>query len=343
MNRQGYICSGFDFDLLCRLGNWTDPSDIYSLYPSVAPALVAGQIHLLTSQGFLIVEGSEAANVDERYGAFWKWETTAGLYHFGLKDAPYLTQQQATAWMEHRALTAPPVPLFTTNEGCDVVHKLARPDLTQGLMEIMSRRRSIRSFLPEPISLDALRDCLFAGLGIVGFLDTHMPEATRRLPLKMTPSGGARNPYEAYAYVLNVEGIQRGLYHYSAIDNTLGLRSATPVVTATDLLVGQHWADECGAVILLVANFERPMWKYPSPTAYRVLLIEAGNISQNIGLAAANHHLSTTPTAAIDDSCAHRLLNIDWIAQSLVLAVLVGKAAPDAFEVRNFIPHASGL
>jgi SagB-type dehydrogenase family enzyme len=155
----------------------------------------------------------------------------------------------------------------------------------------------------------------------------------------MTPSGGARNPYEAYVYATNVESLEYGLYHYSAIDNTLGLMTTTPAVTATQLLVGQYCADEAGAVILLVANFERTMWKYPNPTAYRVMLIEAGHIAQNISLAAANHHLSTTPTAAISDSAGHAMLGVDWIKQALVLAVLVGKATPDAFEVKNFIPN----
>jgi SagB-type dehydrogenase family enzyme len=339
MNRRNTICSVFQFDLLSRFTHWMEPNQVYAFFPGVDPAAISGHINAFAANGFLVVEGTEAARFDEQYETFWKWEATAGLYHFGLKDPPYLNQQQAAAWMEYRANTAPPVPLFTTNEGCEVVHRLERPDFSHGLMEIMSRRRSIRSYVPEPITLAALRDCLFAGLGITGFLDTHMPEATRKLPLKLTPSGGARNPYEGYAYVHNVEGLERGLYHYSAIDNTLGLLTTRPAVTCTELLVGQQWSDECGAVILLVANFERPMWKYPNPTAYRVLLIEAGNISQNIALAAADHHLSTTPTAAFHDSHAHRLLNIDWIRQALVLAVLVGKPAPDAFEVKNFIPN----
>ena len=339
MNRLGMSCTSFDLDLLSRLTEWTEIAHIHRLYPGADPGLLARQLEVLTSGGFLVMEGSAAAGFDVRYEAAWKWDTTAGLYHFGMKDPPYLNQQQAAAWMEYRANTAPPVPLFHTNQACQVVHQLPKPDLTQGLMEIMSRRRSIRAFLEEPITLAALRDCLFAGVGITGFLDTHMPEATRMLPLKMTPSGGARNPYEAFVYALNVEGLDRGLYHYSAVDNTLGLLTHTPAVTATDLLVGQHWADQCGAVVLLVANFERPMWKYPNPTAYRVMLIEAGNISQNISLAAANHRLSTTPTAAINDSHAHNLLHLDWIEQSLVLAVLIGNPAPDAFETRNFIPN----
>ena len=37
----------------------------------------------------------------------------------------------------------------------------------------------------------------------------------------MTPSGGARNPYEAYVYVRNVEQLAPGMYHYSAAENSL--------------------------------------------------------------------------------------------------------------------------
>jgi SagB-type dehydrogenase family enzyme len=337
MTRHAIPCSGFDFDVLSRATHWMEPQHLIALYPGVPPVTMSGQLERLTAHGFLVAEGTPAAGFDLEYESFWKWDATAGLYHFGLKDPPYLNPQQASVWMEYRARTAPAVPLFTTNDSYTVVHKLPRPNLKKGLLAIMNRRRSIRSYRPEPMSMEALRDCLFAGVGITGFLDTHLPEASRKLPLKMTPSGGARNPYEAYVYATNVKGLKYGLYHYSAIDNTLGLMTTKPAVTASQLLVGQYWADEAGAVILLVANFERTMWKYPNPTAYRVMLIEAGHIGQNISLAAADHRLSTTPTAAISDSSGHALLALDWIKQALVLAVLVGKATPDAFEVKNFI------
>jgi len=339
MTRQSVPCGGFDFDLLSKATEWTAAQQFYPMYPALDPAVIAGRVETLTAQGFLVAEGTPPAHFDIEYESFWKWDTPAGLYHFGMKDPPYLNPQQAAAWMEYRATTAAPVPLFTTNESCEIVHELPKPDLTKGLMGVMSRRRSIRSFLPDPMSVESLRDCLFAGLGITGFLDTHLPEAARLLPLKMTPSGGARNPYEAYVYVNNVKDLASGLYHYSAVDNTLGLLTPTPPVTPAQLLIGQYWADESGAVILLVANFERTMWKYPHPTAYRVLLIEAGAISQNISLAAADHDLSTIPTAAFSDTYAHALLQLDWIKQALVLAVLVGKPRPDAFETQNFIPN----
>jgi len=261
----------------------------------------------------------------------------AGFYHFGLKDPPYMTTAQAAQWMEVCGATQTEVPLYSTNAGYPSVVDLPPPKTDEGLLAVLNSRRSVRSFAPREIPADALSECLFAGLGITGFLDAQIV-GSRRLPLKMTPSGGARNPYEGYVYVNRVQGIPRGLYHYSATENSLGLLTETPAVSAADLLVGQSWGNDCGAVVLLVANFERTMWKYPNAVAYRVVLLEAGHIAQNISVAAAGRGLTTTPTAALNDSAAHALLRLEWIRQSLVYAIQIGYAEPDAFEYRNFIP-----
>ena len=58
----------------------------------------------------------------------------------------------------------------------------------------------------------------------------------------MTPSGGARNPYEAYVFARNVEGLEPGIYHYSALEHSLArVSAATPALS--DLVGGQEWAD----------------------------------------------------------------------------------------------------
>src|SRR5262249_43531533 len=145
MSRQTIPCSGFDFDVISRAADWTEAQDFLHIYPGVDPATISGRLQALTMQGLLVAEGTPAADWDLRYESFWKWDTTAGLYHFGMKDPPYLNPQQATEWMEYRAATAEAVPLFTTNESCDVVHDLPKPDLNKGLMGIMNRRRSIRA------------------------------------------------------------------------------------------------------------------------------------------------------------------------------------------------------
>lgn len=339
ISRQSAWCDAYAFALLCRADEWTAVHELAPALPGVDAHFASGWIQYLLQYGALVTQGTPAAAIDAEYESFWNWGETAGFYHFALKDPPYMTAPQAAQWMKSIGVSQSPVPLYTTNAGFAVTEKLPAPNLqANDLLATMARRRSVRKFVWQEISRDVLRDILFAGFGITGFLDTQIA-GSRELPLKMTPSGGARNPYEGYVYVLRVRDLPHGLYHYSAIENSLGLVSASPAVSLTDLLVGQQWAEDCAAVVLLVANFDRTMWKYPSATAYRVVLLEAGHIAQNIALAAANHDLNTTPTAAFSDIGAHRLLGLNWVRQSLIYAVLIGKGDADAFEYQNLKPH----
>ncbi len=132
-------------------------------------------------------------------------------------------------------------------------------------------------------------------MGIVG--ETRNCVGT--LPLAMTPSGGARNPYEAYVYARSVEGLAPGFYHYDAIDHTLARVDGDALPPPSDLLGGQRWTDAMPCILLLYARFERTMWKYDDANAYRVVLIEAGHIGQNVMLAATRNGLSACPTAAL--------------------------------------------
>jgi SagB-type dehydrogenase family enzyme len=157
-------------------------------------------------------------------------------------------------------------------------------------------------------------------MGIVAFADTDQG----RVPLKPTPSGGGRNPYEAYVYARKVEGLRPGLYHYSAVDNSLGLLTDAPLPEVGDLLAGQPWFDNAAAVVLLVAHFERTMWKYPHPTGFRVVLIEAGHIAQNMLLAATANGLASAPTCAVSDSPLQRILGLDPVSQAVVYTVSIG-------------------
>lgn len=333
---------GFTLELLSKADSWQLPEAFYSMYPGIAPSWIEAYLRGMTEQGWLIIQNSAAAALDAEYETSWAWDATAGLYHFGIQDPPWLNPVQSAQWMHHISAVKPPLPLLTTNHGLAHVVGLRRPDLEQGLFATMKRRRSVRTFEPKPVSGNALRDCLFAGLGITGFLDTQLPGEEPRVPLKMTPSGGARNPYEAYVYVKNVEGLESGLYHYSALDNSLGLLTQTPAVTTTQLFAGQDWTEGAALAILLVANFDRTMWKYPHPNAYRVVLMEAGHIGQNISLAAADHGLCATPTGAITDAAAQALLGLNRVKQALVYGLFIGHPHPEAFETQHFIPPQPG-
>lgn len=324
----------FAIDLLLHAEQWQDPATWTASYPSVSPQLVQAYVQKLTALGFLVAEGTPAAAIDAEYERFWEWDAIAGFYHFGVRNAGWLSVPQAAEWLQRLAASKPPIPLWTTNHGLATVHRLSPPNLRDPLLSVMKRRRSVRAYARRPVSVEALRDCLFAGLAITGFLDTGARGPDPWVPLKMTPSGGGRNPYEAFVLVKHVTGLDPGLYHYSAIDHTLGVVTASPIVAPSQVFAGQGWTEDAAFAVLLVAHFARTMWKYPHPNAYRVVLIEAGHIGQNIALAAAARGLSATPTGAVDDHAAQALLGLDPIRQSLVYALFVGHADPEAYEIR---------
>ncbi|WP_245510315.1 nitroreductase family protein, partial [Rhizobium ruizarguesonis] len=66
------------------------------------------------------------------------------------------------------------------------------------------------------------------------------------------------------------------------------------------------------------------------PTGFRVVLIEAGHIAQNMLLAATASGLVATPTCALNDSVIETMLDIDPIMQSPIYAVAVGTRSETA-------------
>jgi SagB-type dehydrogenase family enzyme len=188
----------------------------------------------------------------------------------------------------------------------------------------MAGRRTNRLMLDAPVALEDLADCFLFSLAITGFIED--PEVMD-LPLKMTPSGGGRNPYEGYVCVRNVEGLTPGVYHYSALERTLGLVRAGPPPPFRSLLAGQEWTSSAAAVVFLVANFDRTMWKYHHPGGYRVTLIEAGHIAQNMILAATKLGLVANPTGAMAPDLVEATLGVGGITQTVVYAIVLGVPA----------------
>ena len=126
----------------------------------------------------------------------------------------------------------------------------------------------------------------------------------------------------------NVEGLTPGTYHYSAIEGTFGVVGDAPPPAFAAMLAGQQWADSAAAVVFLVANFERPMWKYHHAAAYRVTILEAGHIAQNMMLVATKHGMAANPTCALSQDVVEETLGVGALTQSVVYALVLGVPAP---------------
>jgi SagB-type dehydrogenase family enzyme len=281
-------------------------------------------IDQLVAASAIVEQGSKLAQAEQEFQSTWTWGVPTALMHFCLQDPDHMTLAESEALQRRNAADRRHPALYRRNDGMAVQ---ALPDAREGneLMQLMARRRTVRSAGKPGITLQQLSDCLFAGLGLTG---TTKNAAAGTLPLGMTPSGGARNPYEAYVYARDVEGLAPGFYHYSAFDHDLALIETDRVPKLSELVGGQDWADEMPCLIILCAMLERTMWKYDDPNAYRVVLIEAGHIGQNIMLAATNHGLSACPTAALSHLAIKRLLGLDRLTDAPIYALTLSAPEP---------------
>ncbi len=321
LTKDAITCAPADIYWLTVAPIWTSIEDLISAHPQFEVPSLLKQIENLVGLGILLEEGSSNAADEASYNQSWELGKAAGFFHFAVLDNEYADLSESVSRQKHRALVDPSPDLFWRNsDKATPLPKCNRAE-SQPLLEVMRKRRTNRNALQDSISLPELSECLYAGLGVVGFVKTE----TCLLPLKMTPSGGARNPFEAFVWARNVDGVSPGIYHYSGLDHSLEELETDTSQLPTVLFKGQDWTDNMPAVIFLVAALRRTSWKYNDPNAYRVVLIEAGHIAQNMMLACANNNLTACPTAALSHRHVSALLGLSDITQTPVYALLVGK------------------
>ena len=108
--------------------------------------------------------------------------------------------------------------------------------INTSLSETILKRRSLRDFMLKSLSLESLSKLLWFGYGIVKLSTSDSPE----IAFRPAPSAGALYPCEIYPVVLNVDGLQNGIYHYCPLYHSLEfLRSGHFAIELAELL----WAN----------------------------------------------------------------------------------------------------
>src|SRR5690606_36510779 len=139
------------------------------------------------------------------------------MYQFSLRDQKFLKGEETREKLRQYTAESPSPSLLASNEGLNVTALPSPQD--DPFMATLAARESRRAYSGKPISLQTLASCLHAGNGLKEIDDCG---DFGHLPKTMTPSGGARNPYELYVYARNVTGLAPGIYHYSAAEHSLG-------------------------------------------------------------------------------------------------------------------------
>jgi SagB-type dehydrogenase family enzyme len=301
--------------------------DALTRFQAYSRRSVAKAILQLIEAELLLECGSAEWQRDRLVESAWKpWLPEGGYLHFMTKDTRFV----GSDWSVEKRLSllpsTPAPPQFKPARSSAVTRLPWHATASDVFFETLHARRTHREFARGKVSLENISRLLQTTWGVQGYFDTR---AFGRLPYKTSPSGGARHPGEVYLMALNVEGLERGMYHYQARNHRLArLPIAVSARRARAYVADQAYFSGAAALFIMTAVFARTMWKYRRARAYRVVLLEAGHLGQTFCLTATRLGLAPFSTAALKDSLIERDLGIDGIAESVLYVVGVGVPAP---------------
>lgn len=194
----------------------------------------------------------------------------------------------------------------------EIILPAARLKGKLSLEEVIHRRRSERSFVPQKLTLEQVGQLLWATQG----------ETDKRGRLRAAPSAGALYPLEVY--LLSDEG----LFHYFPSGHRL------EVVFEQDkrqfLAQGalfQNCITAAPVSIVICAVYERMTHKY-GQRGLRYVDTEAGHAAENLHLQAVALGLSSVCVGAFDDQAVKDLLVLPSACEPLYIipvGVRIGK------------------
>lgn len=169
--------------------------------------------------------------------------------------------------------------------------------------EALARRRSVREFVPQPLTDQELSQLLWAAQGI-----------TDAAGHRTAPSAGALYPLELYVATAS------GFYQYEPRGHQLHRRSERDLrPTIFRAALEQESIMQAPAVFVIAAVYERTMRKYGEARSPRYVHLEAGHAAQNLLLEAVALGLGTVPLGAFYDARVQKALALPGDHEPLYL------------------------
>jgi len=183
--------------------------------------------------------------------------------------------------------------------------------------DVIKKRRSIRDFKKQKISLKTISELLYYSAGIT-FFGRNWNETHRAYP-----SAGARYPLELYPVLFNISGVKDGVYHYNIKEHSLELILEGNFSKTIKKYVGQKWIRNAGIILLISAVFDRTRVKY-GDRGYRYVFLDAGHLTQNIYIMSTAMKLGCCTIGGFLDDKLNELLDIDGKKESVIYIAVIG-------------------
>ena len=179
--------------------------------------------------------------------------------------------------------------------------KLPEPkyDSDSSLEENLVRRRSVRDYTDEQLTMEEVSQLLWAAQGM-----------TSDRGFRTAPSAGALYPLEVYLIAGHVKGLTSGVYHYNPKKHELlmvvegDMRSRL-----AGAALGQSPVKDGAVSLVFTGVYGRITGKY-GDRGIRYVLMEIGHAAQNVCLQATAMGLGSVTIGAFSDQEVGRLLNL---------------------------------
>jgi SagB-type dehydrogenase family enzyme len=190
----------------------------------------------------------------------------------------------------------------------------------ESLEAALEKRHSFRDFeRHKKITFEDLSTLLYLSCGEKAKKTDDPTKARRRYP-----SGGARYPLEVYLGVQRVENIEAGIYHYNVKEHALETLVAEPeYLESLKESLHSPWAREAAVFFIITALWNRTFVKY-GDFGYRLILLEAGHMTQNLSLVAASLDIGCCNIAGFHNRRIDEILDIPTQEEESLYMSLLG-------------------
>ena len=187
------------------------------------------------------------------------------------------------------------------------------------VVEAIEKCESIRDYSSIPMSINELSLLLWCTQGVKRIIPNVVA-------LRNVPSAGARNAFETFLLINNVDGLESGLYKYVALEHVLLKLDLNKDLSEKFTLAcdEQDHVKNSNVTFIWTAVPDRMTWSY-AERSYRYLFIDAGHVCQNLYLVAEKLNLGVCAVGHYDDDTMNSMLNIDGEKQFTIYVATVGK------------------
>jgi SagB-type dehydrogenase family enzyme len=193
--------------------------------------------------------------------------------------------------------------------------KLPEPryDCDVSLEQSLVKRRSVRNFADDPITLENVSQLLWAAQGI-----------TEGRGGRTAPSAGALYPLEVYVVVGNVRNLAEGVYRYDPKNHEVVMISKEDIRSQlAGAALGQSSVRNGAIDLVFAAVYQRTTRKYGN-RGIAYVHMEVGHAAQNVCLQATVIGLGAVTIGAFHDEKVSSILNLSKDEKALYI-IPVGK------------------